>query len=194
MKNRKRNTSYAKKFQKWQKNLGPAQSSFLILVIIVAALFAAKQVQTYRERALYQRVERHITAYADEAARLAPSNKKSANFCSYSSAKYERGSLSCTVQVDVMFNKVTEAEVNQILLSAKQLETKLPWKFEYDNTSQNDDRPYIKTVRVYSYKYLTCGPSAYITSDEEGKAVYNEGKTQLTLTIDCTGPALKEYY
>jgi hypothetical protein len=166
----------------------------LILVIIVAALFAAKQVQTYRERALYQRVERHITAYADEAARLAPSNKKSANFCSYSSAKYERGSLSCTVQVDVMFNKVTEAEVNQILLSAKQLETKLPWKFEYDNTSQNDDRLYIKTVRVYSYKYLTCGPSAYITSDEEGKAVYNEGKTQLTLTIDCTGPALKEYY
>ena len=194
MKNRKRKTSYAKQFQKWQKNLGPAQSSLLILVIIIAVLFAAKQVQTYRERALYQRVQKHIIAYADEAARIAPSNKKTTNFCSYSSAKYERGSLSCTVQVDVIFNNVTETEVNRILQSAKNLEAKLPWKFEYDNTSQNENRPYIKTVRVYSYKYLTCGPSAYTSSDEEGNAVYKEGKTQFTLTIDCTGPALKEYY
>lgn len=191
MKNRKRNTSYAKKFQKWQKNLGPAQSSFLILVIIVAALFAARQVQVFKERTTYRTAENQITTLVDSASRLAPNSKEMRKYCSYSSEKFSKGTLGCVVMGIVTFVGTPEQQ-NAVISRINSSREQIPWEFMYDNTKNLLNRNEQSGVFVYSYKSLTCSLS-YGNKSIDGTDT-NYDKNILVVSYDCTGPALKEYY
>ncbi|QQS69127.1 hypothetical protein IPP75_04370 [Candidatus Saccharibacteria bacterium] len=191
MKNRKRKTSYAKQFQKWQKNLGPARSTLLILVIIIGALIGVKQVQVYRERTTYKSAEGQIEALIDDVSKFAPTSKEMRKYCTYSSEKFSKGSLGCVVMGIVTFVG-TQEQQNALISKINSSREQIPWEFMYDNTKNLLNRNEQSGVFVYSYKTLTCGLS-YGNKSTDGTDT-NYDKNVLVVSYDCTGSALKEYY
>lgn len=191
MKNRKRNTSYAKKFQKWQKNLGPARSTLLILVIIIGALIGVKQVQVHRERTTYRAAERQVETLVENASKFAPSSKEVRKYCSYSSEKYSKGYLSCTVSGLVTYNllKVDQNDVVSKIIKQKE---GLPWVYQYENMSIVGEENNQIAVYVYSFKSLTCALDYGYKSIDGTSVRYDKNK--LDVEYRCYGEALKEYY
>ncbi len=164
------------------------------ITLALTALLLTWQLPIHKERTMYQNAEKQITQFVDEAAQLAPSTKEVRKYCSYSSEKFSRGSLGCTIRGRLLYKDVSEEEYNRLSASIRQLERQLQWNFSYDNTKQNADRPYIKSIRVYRYESMTCGPTLSVKSNTDGKAIYEAGRTDLTLSVSCTGSALKKYY
>lgn len=195
MKNRKRNTSYAKQFQKWQKNLGPARGSLLILVIIIGALIGVKQVQVHRERTTYRAAERQVETLVENASKLAPSSNKVRKYCRYSSVKYGKGYLSCTVSGSVTYEAMSDDRLNEVIKLIDSTHKPKGWLFVRDNTWNYSDLPKTEIKNtIYKSAQLSCGVRySFVVNDSQQIVTIGE-KRLLRVAADCTGAALKEYY
>jgi hypothetical protein len=85
-------------------HLGALVVAFLVLFFI--GYFAKQQVAIYNERKTYREAEAQITQLIDAAAKLASSTKETRKYCSYSSAKYSKGSLGCEIRGSVEYGVI----------------------------------------------------------------------------------------
>lgn len=173
------------------KKLSTAERVFVLACIVVGGLFLRHQLQVYVEHNTYKQAEKQIDSFVNEAAKLAPSKTETRRYCDYSSAKFSKGYLSCTVWGKVTYSTRAD-EQRTIIKSIEQNKQALPWKFMYDNTKKllNTDRQL--GVFVYSYRSLTCGVSYGYESIDGTSSNYD--KNIFVVEYDCSGPALKEYY
>ena len=106
---------------------------------------------------MYQNAEKQITQFVDEAAQLAPSTKEVRKYCSYSSEKFSRGSLGCTIKGTIQYSQQDEKKAKETLSLLYSRRRSLDWKFEFDNTKNNQKLyPDVIAVLVYKYRSLNC--------------------------------------
>jgi hypothetical protein len=172
-------------------HIGALVVGFLVLCFV--GYFAKQQIAIYNERKTYREAEVQITQFTNAAAKLAPSTKEIRKYCSYSSAKYSRGTLGCTIIGSVEYDSPTPNQLEKISRRAKD-KTLSPWKFKYDNTPNllKEDRGRILGVLAYGSKGLTCGLAyQYKPLDLHFEKV---DTTKPQVIYSCSGPAAREYY
>ncbi len=176
----------------WYSKRSTTQLAIASLVLLAAGFFGFKQAQIYQERSIYRSAEKQITTFVDEAAKLAPSTKEVRKYCSYSSEKFSRGSLGCTVEETLHYDVLSEDRITKTIADLNEKQKSLIWDFAYDNTKNNISTPSIISVKVYKYKELSCG----IDYEYKRKDMYGADydRSILVVSASCSGPALKEYY
>ncbi len=141
---------------------------------------------------MYNEAEAQIASFVDKAAQLAPSTKEVRKYCSRSSAKFDDGFLSCTIEGLVQYDKLSSDDIRRVMMGLDNQRKGLKWTFVKDNTENIVSTPSIMSVMVYDYKGLSCDVSyEYKRYDTDGK---NFDKETTIATISCTGSALKEHY
>jgi len=161
----------------------------------VAGLFGFKQVQIYQERNVYRSAEKQITTFVDEGAKLAPSTKEVRKYCSYSSAKFSKGYLGCSIDGQVSYNTASGNEKNELMQKIDTMQEKIGWKFIKDNTWNTVSEP-TKEIKnnVYKLDTLTCGIAYRNMAKDRAQTVNQLEAEVLILDIHCSGTAQSEHY
>jgi uncharacterized protein HemX len=175
--------------------LSKKQGWLLATLAIAAALFLSYQIPIYREKRVYREAEKQITQFVDEAAKLAPSTKEIRKYCSYSSEKYGKGSLGCTVGAEVHFEAMADDEINNTINKLNTIRNKLSWVHPQDNTWNETNGPKTEINSIaYDYASIGCAVAYKYKTDERRKIVQIADKKIIFVDVSCTGSALKEYY
>lgn len=163
------------------------------LVMIVAIFFIGQQIRIYSERTMYRQAEKQINQFIQEAAKLASSKTKVSNYCSYTSEKFSKGGLGCSVSSSVMLYQPPKATREAMIAEAKLLESGVPWKVE----EIADNQQGILRGVYYTVSTMNCS-LRYMTGDQSpGNTNAGADLAQsngLVIEFGCSGPALKEYY
>ena len=172
-------------------HIGALVVGFLVLCFV--GYFAKQQIAIYNERKTYREAEVQITQFTNAAAKLAPSTKEIRKYCSYSSAKYSKGTLGCEIRGSVEYGNLSERQLAAIS-SLRSSTQGTNWRFMRDNTSSLLEKYDGKIFRVlvYSYKELTCSFTyQYKPLDLHFEKV---DTTKPQVIYSCSGPAAREYY
>jgi hypothetical protein len=165
------------------------------LVVCFVGYFAKQQIAIYNERKTYREAEVQITQFTNAAAKLAPSTKEIRKYCSYSSAKYSRGTLGCAIDSSVKYEDIDDAQVKQIMERANAILSSARWHYLQDNTWNYTNYPKAEiSSSVYQFKNLSCGVAYRYEIDNERQIIMVRNKKGLLLEIGCSGPAAREYY
>ena len=168
--------------------------SGVIIGVVLIAAFISQQTSTSKQKKIYDEAEQQITAFVNEAAKLAPSAKEIKKYCSYSSAKFSRGTLGCSVRGGVTYNTLSSEISLNLMKKLDNLQEKIVWQYDKDNTwnGAGQETREIKNS-IYKFKNLTCGVVYSEAKTDRSKPGAPE-ETQLILDIDCSGLAMQEYY
>ncbi len=158
-------------------------------LIVFGTLTIKHQRAISQEKKAYSAAEADITAFVDEAAKLATSTKEITKQCRYASAKYSKGSLGCNISGKVKYELQTSIDTTTVEALLDTKPKALGWKFRFDNTeSMQELYPDIVSNKVYSFKNLECGIIRKSTDNP------STGQAAITVNIDCSGLAMREYY
>lgn len=165
----------------------------VIAGIILIGFYVKYQIAVINEEKMYKEAEMQIDIFISDAKKLGPSTSSTQKYCSYSSAKYSKGHLGCSVRGEVEFGVTSDSQAES--LSRQLLAMDLsPWRFRYDNTGNlldNDRRRKMRVV-VYGYENLICGMVLqYKQLDSSGETFDPE---KYEVTYDCSSSALQEHY
>jgi hypothetical protein len=179
----------------WYGKRSTTQLAIVALALLAAGFFGFKQAQIYQERNVYRSAEKQITAFVDEAAKLAPSTKEVRKYCSYSSAKFSKGYLGCSIDGQVSYNTASDDEKNELMKRIDTMQDKIGWKFIEDNTWNTVSEP-TKEIKnnVYKLDTLTCGIAYRNMAKDRAQIVNQSDAGVLILDIHCSGTAQSEYY
>lgn len=179
----------------WYSKRSTTQLLIVALVLLAAGFFGFKQAQIYQERSIYRSAEKQITAFVDEAAKLAPSTKEVRRYCRYSSAKIDRGPLGCTITGEIEFDSLSGGRIEEIVehIGSRQVPEK--WRYIRDNTFNYTHIPKTELKNlIFEFSGLSCGIRFMHVTDEGRQTTTEERDKILKVTADCTGPARDEYY
>lgn len=165
----------------------------VIAGIILIGFYVKYQIAVINEEKMYKEAETQIDKFISDAKKLGPSTSSTKKYCSYTSAKFSKGQLGCSVNGEVEFVVESDSQVESLSqrLLAKDLS---PWKFKYDNTGNlsDDTEEKRKRVIIYSYQGLNCGTTIqYKPLDPSGDTF---DLTRYIASYRCHGSALQEYY
>ncbi len=165
------------------------------ITLALTALLLTWQLPIHKERTMYQNAEKQITQFVDEAAQLAPSTKEVRKYCRYSSEKFSRGSLGCTVDGEVVYGVLNTGKAEEIMKKLDIDQSGLGWLFVEDNTWSTSSSPAQEIKNnIYKAHGLNCGVVYRNIRDKD--AQLNDGTMvhQLSLDIHCSGHARAEYF
>lgn len=174
------------------KKLGPTGGIVLVFIMLLVGIVGAREVKTFQERSTFKAAEKQISNFVDEAAKLAPSTRKIAKECRYSSAKLGKGPLGCSIYGKVRYEGL--AEMDKLISVGKTL---IPSKWQYirDNTFNYAYLPKSEIKNsIYEFKGMSCRVSYSYEVDERQQIITIDGRKNLIVMADCTGSALREYY
>jgi hypothetical protein len=182
--------------KKLYKKVGKSGSIFLVLLIVAAMLLAMKQVAIYREKRMYDKAEKEISQFINRASSLYPNTNEVKNYCSYTSEKFSRGSLGCSISTILEYLPADEEKIKWITQAIDSKQKLINWEYLGENTKGNREyisENYLKS-QIYQTGSLTCGIHYKYKEDTEKNRLYHDGKPILIIQASCTGPALREYY
>ncbi|MBP9668104.1 hypothetical protein KBD87_04890 [Candidatus Saccharibacteria bacterium] len=167
--------------------------SGVIIGVVLIAAFVSQQAAISKQKKIYDEAEQQITAFVNEAAKLAPSTKEIKKYCSYSSAKFEKGSLSCTIRGTVTYQEPSPEQL-KVIEQRQGSVIRKPWVYGYDNSKNLLPKYSHKVLRVlvYSYQGLECGVTYQYKPNDASFIMVDFTKPEVV--YDCSGSAKKEYY
>lgn len=176
----------------------------LVLTIGLAAIgvFTIYQIKhaqkVSKERALYAAADKEAQDYINAIAAKYPGKVEHNTSCSYSSAKYSKGSLGCSVYVtlDIVLDEAKKEE--QIVKLSEATGSNLSWAKTYSTSGEstlsvNEIKTDLyklsdkKCLQTLSYKDVGFGASSE-------QLVLENGNKILEVRAGCSGSALAEYY
>lgn len=171
-------------------------TSAIVILVGLVGWFAVYQIQHVqkinKERDLYAAADKEAQTFISTVAKKYPGKTQHNTGCSYSSAKYSKGSLSCNVESTLTITLQGSGQ-KALLNLADSEQKKLPWDFAYDNTDPNlIGSENVISSRVYKNGSILCGVHyEYKWIDVNSKKF---DKNTVLISADCSGPALAEYY
>ena len=192
----------AKKTQKINKRssfkqkitrLSLAKKIAIPICVIAAVLFVWQQVRIYQERTMYNKAEQQIQDFMSQVVKLAPGEKTSKKYCSYTSEKFSKGSLGCSISSTIRFDLNADKTKEIMIEESKRIEANITWPIEEEVVNE---KAMYRGV-YYSFSTLSCA-LRYISDDTRSGGIHEENRlinaNNLTIEFGCSGPALKEYY
>lgn len=135
------------------------------------------------ERDLYTKLDKEAGTYINAIAQKYPGEITHERYCDYSSAKYGKGSLGCSVgyKIETNGNDTADLELAGLVYRFAKQTT---WGVPVDNLADYDKKNGV------SAKYLF-----YVDDHKRCSVVaYDVGEPKRTITASCSGNALAEYY
>jgi hypothetical protein len=164
------------------------------LVVCFVGYFAKQQIAIYNERKTYREAEVQITQFTNAAAKLAPSTKEIRKYCSYSSAKYSKGTLGCVVDGSIVYERLSIDSQQKIIDKATQLQENSSWGRPKNIVSGGQSITSRNNIKAYVYEVgsLSCS----VDYEYKAEDLYGDSfdKSILVVEIGCSGPAAREYY
>lgn len=184
------------------KNTKQGGFAHIVIVLVLAVGLAAIGVFTVyqikhaqkvsKERALYAAADKETQDYINTIAAKYPGKIEHNTSCSYSSAKYSKGSLGCDLKSTITIN-IPEDNQKALIDFADTEQKSLPWDFAYDNTKQNLATGFdnLIKIRVYKTDSLTC---SVVYKHPQSSNAGTDTKDSVQIVSSCEGNALAEYY
>lgn len=175
------------KLKAWLARRTSGEWIIAVVLLLGLVVVAKYPVSVLQEKLMYSAAEKEIDRFANQASAIAPSKVLNKNSCNYSSAKYNKGTLGCTIRTSVEFvGGQQQLDEESIMTTLDVLQKKLNWKFSYDNTDNNSGlNNDVASYKVYKYKKLSCAVAYYIDNTIQEK---------VTVDIHCGGSAMREYF